>query len=84
MTGKGDVLQRMMETRRLKNFILGYFLGLAISYIVSSLIRLAIGDPAVRAWTPSSALLGLWVAFTLWIVTFPFILRAVQRRRNGA
>jgi hypothetical protein len=79
-----NLISRMTEGPRLKKYILGYLLGLMISYLLSSVIRIMIGSPAAKAWVPSAALLGFWAAFALWIVTVVFINRYVSRRRSRA
>jgi integral membrane sensor domain MASE1 len=72
----------MTGTRRLKIYVVGYLLGILISYVLSSVIRIISGTRASAAWLPSSALVGLWAGFPLWVVTAAILGSYINRRRK--
>lgn len=86
VSGACSVSETETGNRRFRIFAGGYAAALILSYVISSAIRVARGVPARDAWTPNSALIGVWVGVALCIITFPFIMRAVSamKARRGA
>jgi hypothetical protein len=76
------MIRRMMNPPGLRVYIIGYVLSLVISYLLSAVIRLLSGTSASAAWTPNSALLGVWVGFALWSLAAVVVMWFINRKRT--
>lgn len=66
----------------LTRFVSVLVLGIAISYLLASLIRLARGKAAAQAFLPNSVLIGAWAGFALFLITAMLIIKFMKRRHS--